>query len=174
MPLPSFCPMALVLIKAPPNGPSHNTSKLSCAKWHTRHLGQLNSLVLISACVEGRHGMLFTTNCLLLVGEKLLQVFGFVYLCLGQVRVGFAASALVCNRLFWPFETLSLDLLGLQRPIGCILGLRQGYCALGSVFHLCCWALLVYPLYFVRNSTSGHCCPSRHFVQGCTNLRDLP
>ena len=118
--------------------------------------------------------MLFTTKLFATCWEKLLQVFGFVYLCLGQVRVGFAASALVCNRLFWPFETLSLDLLGLQRPIGCILGLRQGYCALGSVFHLCCWALLVYPLYFVRNSTSGHCCPSRHFVQGCTNLREPP
>ena len=36
--------------------------------------------------VEGRHGMLFTTNCLLLL-------FGFVYLCLGRVRVGFAAGA---------------------------------------------------------------------------------
>ena len=63
-------------------------------------------------------------------------------------------------RLFRPFETLSLDLLGVQRPIGCTLGLRGGYCALGSVFRLCCWALQVYPLCCVRNSTSGHCCPS--------------
>ena len=70
--------------------------------------------------------------------EKLLQVFVFVYLCLGWVRVGFTASALVRNGLFWPFETLSLDLLGLQRPIGRTLGLRQGYFALGSVFCLCC------------------------------------
>ena len=43
--------------------------------------------------VEGRHGVLFTTNCLLLVGENLSKLFGFVYLCLGRVRVGFAAGA---------------------------------------------------------------------------------
>ena len=106
--------------------------------------------------------------------EKLLQVFRFVYLCLGRVRVGFVAGALVRSGLFWPCGTLSLDLLGLLRPIGRTVGLGQGYCALGSVFRLCCWALLVDPLNFVRNSTSGHCCPSRHFVQGWTTLGDLP
>ena len=63
--------------------------------------------------VEGRHGVLFTTNCLLLVGKSLSKLFGFVDLCLGRVRVGFAASAVVRNGLFGPFETLSLDLLGL-------------------------------------------------------------
>ena len=106
--------------------------------------------------------------------EKLLQVFRLVYLCLGRVCVGFVAGALVCSGLFWPFGTLSLDLLGLLRPIGRTVGLGQGYCALGSVFHPCCWALLVDPLYFVCNSTSRHCCPSRHFVQGWTTLGDLP
>ena len=43
--------------------------------------------------VEGRHGVLFTTNCLLLVGKNLSKLFGFVYLCLGRARVGFAAGA---------------------------------------------------------------------------------
>ena len=106
--------------------------------------------------------------------EKPLQV---VWVCLSVSR---ASSCRVCSgRLgrihsFWPFETLSLDLLGVQRPIGCTLGLRKGYCALGSVFRLCCWALQVYPLCFVRYSTSGHCCPIRHFVQGWTNLGNLP
>ena len=50
--------------------------------------------------VEGCHGMLFTANYLLLVGKSLSKVFGFVYLCLGRVRVGFSVSALVCNGLF--------------------------------------------------------------------------
>ena len=54
------------------------------------------------------------------------------------------------------------------------MGLGQGYCALGSVFHPFYWALLVDPLYFLCNSTFGHCCPSRHFVQGWTTLWDLP
>ena len=115
------------------------------------------------------HGQLFATYW-----EKLLQVFGLVPLCLGRVHVGFVAGALVRSRLFWPFGTLSLDLLGLLRPIGRTLGLGQGYCALGSVFRLCCWALLVDPLYFLRNSTSGHCCPSRHFFQGWTTIGNLP
>ena len=43
--------------------------------------------------VEGRQGVLFMTNCLLLVGKSLSKLFGFVYLCLGRVRVGFAAGA---------------------------------------------------------------------------------
>ena len=47
----------------------------------------------VSGYVEGRHGMLFTTNYLLLVGKNLSKLFGFVYLCLGRVRVGFAAGA---------------------------------------------------------------------------------
>ena len=51
-------------------------------------------------CVEGHHGVLFMTNCLLLVGKGLSKLFGFVYLCLGRVRVGFAVSALVRNGLF--------------------------------------------------------------------------
>ena len=77
--------------------------------------------------------------------EKPLQV---VWVRLSVSRVG---SCRVCSgrlgriRLFWPFETLSLDLLGVQRPIGRTLGLRWGYCALESVFRLCCWALQVYP-----------------------------
>ena len=99
-----------------------------------------------------------------------------VWVCLSMSRAGscrVCSGRLGCIRLFWPFETLSLDLLGLQRPIGCTLGLRQGYCTLGSVFRLCRWTLLVYPLYFVCSSTSGHCCPSRHFVLGWTKLRDL-
>ena len=50
--------------------------------------------------VEGRHGMLFMTNCLLLVGKNLSKLFGFVYLCLGRVRVWFAAGALARNGLF--------------------------------------------------------------------------
>ena len=54
------------------------------------------------------------------------------------------------------------------------MGLGQGYCALGSVFCLCFWAQLVYPLYFVRNRTSRHYCPSRNFVLGWTTLGDLP
>ena len=105
---------------------------------------------------------------------KLLLVFRLVYLCLGRVCIGFVVGALVCIGLFWPFGTLSLDLLGLLRPIGRIVGLGQGYCALGSVFCPFCWALLVDPLYFVCNSTFGHCCPSRHFVQGWTALGNLP
>ena len=50
--------------------------------------------------VEGHHGVLFTTNCLLLVWKNLSKLFGFVYLCLGRVRLGFAAGALVRNGLF--------------------------------------------------------------------------
>ena len=46
-------------------------------------------------------------------GKNLSKLFGFVYLCLGRVCLGFAASTIVRNGLFWPFETLSLDLLGL-------------------------------------------------------------
>ena len=42
--------------------------------------------------VEGRHGVLFTANCLLLVGKNLSKLFGFVYLCLGRVREGFGAG----------------------------------------------------------------------------------
>ena len=44
--------------------------------------------------------MLFTTNCLLLIGKSLSKVFGFVYLCLTRVCIGFAVGALVCNGLF--------------------------------------------------------------------------
>ena len=106
--------------------------------------------------------------------EKFLQVFRLIYMCLGWVHVGFVAGAIVRIRLFWPFGTLYLDLLGLIRPIGRTVGLGQGYCALGSVFRLFCWALLVDPLYFVCNSTFRHCCPSRHFVKGWTTLWDLP
>ena len=100
-----------------------------------------------------------------------------VWACLSVSRAGSCRDCSGCLgriRLFWPFETLSLDLLGLLRPIGRTLGLGQGYCALGSVFRLCCWALLVYPLHFVCNSTSGHCCPWKHFVQGWTTIGDLP
>ena len=43
--------------------------------------------------VEGHHGMLFTTNCLLLIGKSLSQVFGLVHQCLRQVRVGIVAGA---------------------------------------------------------------------------------
>ena len=50
--------------------------------------------------VEGRHGVLFMANCLLLVGKSLSKVFGFVYLCLGRVCVGFAVGALVRCGLF--------------------------------------------------------------------------
>ena len=50
--------------------------------------------------VEGCHGMLFMTNCLLLVRKNLSKLFGFVYLCLGPVPLGFAVSAVVCNGLF--------------------------------------------------------------------------
>ena len=106
--------------------------------------------------------------------EKLLQVFRLVYLCLRRVCVEFVAGALVRSGLFWPFGTLSLDLLGLLRSIGRTVGLGQGYCALGSVFCPCFWALLVDPLYFMCNSMSGHCCPSRHFVQGWTTLGETP
>ena len=49
---------------------------------------------------EGRHGVLFMTNCLLLIGKSLSKLFGFVYLYLGRVHVGFAASAVVHNGLF--------------------------------------------------------------------------
>ena len=55
---------------------------------------------LLALSVEGHHGVLFTTNCLLLVGKSLSKLFGFVYLCLGRVCVGFAVSALVHNGLF--------------------------------------------------------------------------
>ena len=34
-----------------------------------------------------------------------------------------------------------------MKPIGRIVGLGKGYCALGSVFCPCCWALLVDPLF---------------------------
>ena len=85
-----------------------------------------------------------------------------IWACPSVSRVGLCrdcSGRLVHSGLFRPFETLSLDLLGLLRPIGRTLGLKQGYCALGSVFHLCGWVLQVYPLHFIRNSTSGHCCP---------------
>ena len=63
-----------------------------------------------------------------------LQVFRLGYLGLGQVRLGFVSGAIVHIRLFYPFTSLSLDALGLLRPIGRTVGLGQGYYALGSVF----------------------------------------
>ena len=48
---------------------------------------------LLRRFVEGHHGMLFTTNCLLVIGKNLSKLFGFVYLCLGRVREGFSAGA---------------------------------------------------------------------------------
>ena len=49
MPSPSFCLMVPILKKAPPNEPSHNASKLPCAKWRAYYLGQLISLVPVLA-----------------------------------------------------------------------------------------------------------------------------
>ena len=104
----------------------------------------------------------------------LVQVFRLVDLCLGRVHVGVSVGAVVRIRLLAPFRALSLDLLGLLRPIVRTVGLGQGYCTLKSVFHPFCLALLVDPLCFMCNSTFGHCCPFKHFVQAWTTLWDLP
>ena len=58
--------------------------------------------------VEGRHGVLFSSNCLLLVGKSLSKLFGFLYLCLGQVRVGFAAGASGASACFDPSRPFPL------------------------------------------------------------------
>ena len=71
-------------------------------------------------------------------------------LCLGWVSLRFELGAVVCIRLFWPFRAFSLDVFGLLRPIGWIVGLGQGYCARRSMFHLFCWDLLVDPLCYIQ------------------------
>ena len=52
--------------------------------------------------------MLFTSKLFATCWEKLLQVFRLVYLCLGRVRLGFVAGALVCSGLFDPLELFPL------------------------------------------------------------------